>query len=147
MTRFLMSLAGVGRPGRARVPARRAGRPVRPQGAGVAPSTTWPGRRRLFGEDEPEIQVIGTRHGEKLHETLLSREEMVKAEDQGDYFRVPLDAAVLEYELYFEEGERRRSTRRRLHLRRTPTQLDVEQTEELLLHAPRDRALDRELRA
>ncbi|MEE6274666.1 polysaccharide biosynthesis protein [Georgenia sp. MJ206] len=59
----------------------------------------------LMGEDDPEIQVIGTRHGEKLHETLLSREEMVSAEDQGEYYRVPLDARSLEYSLYFEEGE------------------------------------------
>ena len=61
----------------------------------------------LFGDDAPEIKVIGTRHGEKLHETLLSREEMVKACDHGAYFRVPLDARSLEYELYFEQGEQR----------------------------------------
>jgi UDP-glucose 4-epimerase len=59
---------------------------------------------RALGVPDPEIQVIGTRHGEKLYETLLSREEMVRAEDHGDYFRVPLDARSLEYELYFEEG-------------------------------------------
>lgn len=62
---------------------------------------------QLLDVDEPEINVIGTRHGEKLHETLLSREEMVKADDHGDYFRVPLDARSLQYELYFEEGEPR----------------------------------------
>jgi len=61
----------------------------------------------LLGEDDPKINVIGTRHGEKLHETLLSREEMVRACDEGDYYRVPLDARSLEYELYFEEGEQR----------------------------------------
>ena len=60
----------------------------------------------LFGVDDPEITTIGTRHGEKLHETLLSREEMVKAGDEGDYFRVPLDARSLQYELYYEEGDR-----------------------------------------
>ena len=63
----------------------------------------------LLGCDDPPIRVIGTRHGEKLHETLLSSEEMVKALDQADYFRVPLDARSLEYELYFEEGEQRRA--------------------------------------
>jgi UDP-N-acetylglucosamine 4,6-dehydratase len=59
----------------------------------------------LLGVENPEIKRIGTRHGEKLHETLLSREETVKAEDRGEYFRVPLDARSLQYELYYEEGE------------------------------------------
>ena len=53
---------------------------------------------------EPQIQVIGTRHGEKLYESLLSREEMAQAVDCGDYYRVPLDARDLNYEQYFEEG-------------------------------------------
>ncbi len=57
------------------------------------------------GVSDPRVRVIGTRHGEKLHETLLSREERVKAIDEGDYFRVPLDARSLAYELYYEEGE------------------------------------------
>jgi UDP-glucose 4-epimerase len=56
---------------------------------------------------EPNLTTIGTRHGEKLYETLLSREEMVKAEDRGDYYRVPLDARSLDYGLYFEEGDER----------------------------------------
>jgi UDP-glucose 4-epimerase len=59
----------------------------------------------LFADGEPDLRVIGMRHGEKLHETLLSREEFVKAEDQGDFFRVPLDARGLQYEKYFSEGE------------------------------------------
>ena len=59
----------------------------------------------LFGSESPEIQVIGTRHGEKLFESLLGREERQKAEDRGDYYRVPLDARGLEYELFFDEGE------------------------------------------
>lgn len=58
----------------------------------------------LFAVEEPEIRVIGPRHGEKLYETLLSREEMARSEDRGEYFRVPLDARSLEYELYFDEG-------------------------------------------
>jgi UDP-N-acetylglucosamine 4,6-dehydratase len=58
----------------------------------------------LLNIKTPDIQVIGTRHGEKLYETLLSREERARAEDRGDYFRVPLDARSLEYELYFDEG-------------------------------------------
>lgn len=49
--------------------------------------------------------VIGTRHGEKLYETLLTREEMVHAQDRGDYFRVPADTRDLNYQLYFTQGE------------------------------------------
>jgi UDP-N-acetylglucosamine 4,6-dehydratase/5-epimerase len=52
-----------------------------------------------------EIRVIGTRHGEKLYETLLNREEMAKAEDYGDYYRVPIDARDLNYAQFFSEGQ------------------------------------------
>lgn len=58
----------------------------------------------LLGKPDHPIRVIGSRHGEKLHETLLSREEMVKADDHGDYYRVPVDARSMQYEQYFEEG-------------------------------------------
>ena len=51
-----------------------------------------------------EIKIIGTRHGEKLYETLLTREEMAVAEDMGDYYRVPADQRDLNYELYFDKG-------------------------------------------
>lgn len=53
-----------------------------------------------------ETKVIGTRHGEKLYESLVSREEMARAEDLGDYYRVPADARDLNYDKYFVEGER-----------------------------------------
>lgn len=55
---------------------------------------------------ESETRVIGTRHGEKLYETLVSREEMARAEDLGDYFRIPADARDLNYDKYFVEGEK-----------------------------------------
>ena len=58
----------------------------------------------VVGVDEPEIAVIGSRHGEKLYESLLSREEMAKAEDCGEYFRVPLDARSLDYGLFADRG-------------------------------------------
>jgi UDP-N-acetylglucosamine 4,6-dehydratase len=58
----------------------------------------------IFQADN-EIEVIGTRHGEKLYESLLSREEMARAEHKGDYFRVPMDARDLNYNKYFVEGE------------------------------------------
>lgn len=54
---------------------------------------------------ENEIRVIGTRHGEKLYETLLNREEMAQAEDLGDYYRVPADARDLNYTSFFSKGE------------------------------------------
>jgi UDP-glucose 4-epimerase len=59
----------------------------------------------VLGVPDPEIRVIGTRHGEKLYESLLSREEMASAEDCGDYYRVPLDARSLDYGLFVEEGD------------------------------------------
>jgi UDP-N-acetylglucosamine 4,6-dehydratase len=53
---------------------------------------------------EAEVEVIGTRHGEKLYETLATREELARSQDQGDYFRVPIDSRDLNYSEYFEEG-------------------------------------------
>lgn len=58
----------------------------------------------VLGDDDPEINILGARHGEKLFESLLGREERARADDLGDYYRVPLDARSLEYELYFDEG-------------------------------------------
>jgi UDP-glucose 4-epimerase len=55
---------------------------------------------------ENEINIIGTRHGEKLYETLCTREEMVKAEDMGGFYRVPADNRDLNYSMYFSEGEK-----------------------------------------
>jgi UDP-glucose 4-epimerase len=60
--------------------------------------------RRLFKANN-EIRIIGTRHGEKLYETLLTREEMANAEDRGDYYRIPSDVRDLNYSCYFTEGE------------------------------------------
>lgn len=56
---------------------------------------------------EIEVRIIGTRHGEKKHESLLNREEMMRAEDLGDYHRIPSDARDLNYALYFEKGEKK----------------------------------------
>lgn len=60
--------------------------------------------KEIFHADN-DIETIGTRHGEKLYETLLTREEMVHAIDQGDYYRIPADNRELNYGKYFEEGE------------------------------------------
>lgn len=60
--------------------------------------------KKLF-KKENQIRVIGTRHGEKLYESLVSREEMAKAEDMGRYYRIPADNRDLNYKKYFVEGE------------------------------------------
>ena len=64
--------------------------------------------KELFNKDEP-VRIIGTRHGEKLYESLISREEMAKAHDMGGYYRIPADNRDLNYALYFSEGEERLS--------------------------------------
>lgn len=56
---------------------------------------------------EHPVHIIGTRHGEKLYEALLSREEMVAAEDMGEYYRVPPDLRDLNYGKYVEQGDQR----------------------------------------
>ncbi|VVN26504.1 polysaccharide biosynthesis protein [Pseudomonas fluorescens] len=62
--------------------------------------------KQLFGKKN-DVKVIGTRHGEKLYESLVSREEMAKAEDMGRYYRIPADNRDLNYNKYFVEGEER----------------------------------------
>jgi len=89
----------------------------------------------LFGGGENEIQTIGFRHGEKLYESLLSTEERAKAEDLGDYFRVPLDSRDLNYSEYFEEGEPRQEALEAYTSHNTK-RLDVEGVKTLLLTIP-----------
>nr|WP_040563563.1 polysaccharide biosynthesis protein [Kineosphaera limosa] len=89
----------------------------------------------LLGVPDHPIQVIGTRHGEKQHETLLSREEMTSALDEGDYYRVPVDARSMEYSLYFEEGDQG-AVRRTDYTSENTVRMDVEQTVELLRTLP-----------
>jgi UDP-glucose 4-epimerase len=81
---------------------------------------------------DSEIQVIGTRHGEKLYESLLSREEMVKAEDMGDYYRVPADTRDLNYAKYFSEGDVKMSQIEEYHSHNTK-RLGIPEIKELLL--------------
>ena len=61
--------------------------------------------RNIFGKPNHKIKTIGTRHGEKLYETLLTKEEMVRTIDMGEYFRIPADTRDLNYTQFFEEGE------------------------------------------
>jgi UDP-glucose 4-epimerase len=86
---------------------------------------------KLFNANN-EIRIIGTRHGEKLYETLLTREEMVKAEDMGDYYRIPADVRNLNYNCYFVEGEENIARIEDYHSHNT-RRLDVDGMCELLL--------------
>ena len=77
-----------------------------------------------------DSSIIGTRHGEKLYETLVTREEMSKAEDRGDYFRVPMDARDMNYALYFSEGQKTAVTEYTSH---NTHRMDQAETVKLLL--------------
>ncbi len=90
--------------------------------------------KELFKADT-EIKIIGTRHGEKLYETLCTREEMVKAEDMGDFYRIPADNRDLNYAQYFSEGEQDVSLIEDYHSHNT-TQQDVEGMKLLLSKLP-----------
>jgi UDP-glucose 4-epimerase len=79
-----------------------------------------------------EIKTIGTRHGEKLYETLLTREEMAKAEDCGDYFRILADTRDLNYNKFFIEGESEISVQEDYNSHNTK-RLNVEEIKEELL--------------
>lgn len=86
-----------------------------------------------------EIKIIGTRHGEKKYESLLTREEMVNAEDMGNYYRIPADTRDLNYGKYFSEGQEKVNevldyTSDNTHI------LSIEETKELLLSLPSIRA-------
>lgn len=91
--------------------------------------------RELSGKPEHPIQVIGTRHGEKLFETLLTREEMSSAEDLGDYYRIPPDLRDLNYAKFIVDGEREISEALDYNSHNT-TRLDVEGTKELVMSLP-----------
>ncbi len=82
-----------------------------------------------------QIKVIGTRHGEKLYETLVNREDMTKAEDLGEYYRIPADNRDLNYEQYFSEGIPDIANLNEYHSHNTSI-LDVEGMKELLLKLP-----------
>ena len=87
--------------------------------------------KELFGAKN-EIRIIGTRHGEKLFETLLNREEMAIAQDSGDYYRIPVDARDLNYNKYFIEGEEQISVKEDYTSNNTKI-LNVEEIKEVLL--------------
>lgn len=83
----------------------------------------------LFGGKKEDIKVIGIRHGEKMYETLLTKEECAKAEDMGNFYRVPADNRDLNYDKYFKEGDDKRATIEEFNSNNT-CQLNVEETKE-----------------
>ena len=87
--------------------------------------------KELFNANN-EIKIIGTRHGEKLYETLLTREEMAKAEDCGDYFRISADTRDLNYNKFFIEGESEISEQEDYNSHNTK-RLNIEEIKEMLL--------------
>ena len=96
----------------------------------------------LAGKPDHPINIIGTRHGEKLYEALLSREEMAAAEDLTDYFRVPPDLRDLNYDKYFDKGETKITFAEDYNSHNT-TRLDVEGMKALLLKLPFMQAIAR----
>jgi UDP-glucose 4-epimerase len=88
--------------------------------------------KEIFNSNN-EIKIIGTRHGEKLYETLLTREEMAKSEDLGNYYRILPDDRDLNYGKYFTEGEEHISTFEDYHSHNTQ-QLNVDQIKQKLLN-------------
>ena len=90
--------------------------------------------KELFNSDV-ELKIIGARHGEKAFETLVSREELVKAEDMGNYYRIPADTRDLNYAKFFTEGEGERREQEEYNSDNT-YQLSVEEIKEKLLTLP-----------
>jgi UDP-glucose 4-epimerase len=86
---------------------------------------------QLYHASNP-IKVIGTRHGEKLYETLVNREEMVKAEDLGGFYRIPADTRDLNYNRFFIEGEAQISQMEEYTSHNT-TRMSIEETKQMLL--------------
>jgi UDP-glucose 4-epimerase len=131
MTRFMMSIEGAvdlvlwafehGRPGDIFVQKAPA----------ATMATLAEAIRQMLGSTVP-VQIIGTRHGEKLYETLLTREELAVAEDMGNYYRVPADTRDLNYGLYFDEGRKEVSVEDDYNSHNTK-RLTVDEMAEMLL--------------
>jgi UDP-glucose 4-epimerase len=83
-------------------------------------------------KSDVDVKIIGTRHGEKLYETLVNREEMIKAIDEGNYYRIPADTRDLNYNKFFTEGESKLSVTGEYTSHNT-SRLNVEGTKKLLL--------------
>lgn len=139
MTRFLMSLED------AVLLVEHAFEHARPGDLFVrkAPASTIGDLARAVAElmnSDPHLKVIGTRHGEKLYETLATREELARSKDQGEYFRVDVDARDLNYGEYFDEGDPGEAQIDDYHSHNTE-RLDVKNVVKLLQGLPQFRAL------
>jgi len=88
--------------------------------------------KNILGRPNHVVKIIGTRHGEKLYETLLTKEEMVKAVDMGKYYRIPADTRDLNYNQFFEEGEKIIAEAHEYHSHNTHRLNEAELTELLL---------------
>ena len=88
--------------------------------------------KKILKNPKHEVKIIGTRHGEKLYETLLTKEEMVKADDMGEYFRIPADNRDLNYNKFFDQGEEVVTEANDYHSNNTH-RLNEEELTELLL--------------
>lgn len=88
--------------------------------------------KNMLNKPEHKVSVIGTRHGEKLYETLLTKEEMVKAQDMGEYYRIPADTRDLNYSKFFEDGEEVVTQAHEYHSHNTH-RLDETELKEMLL--------------
>ena len=100
-------------------------------------STLAQALKETYGKINPkymdtEVKIIGTRHGEKQYETLVTREEMARAIDMGQYFRIPCDTRDLNYDKYFTKGNKEVTRIEDYHSHNT-IRLDVEGMKHLLL--------------
>ena len=135
MTRFLMSLAqSVELVEYALTEAETGDLFVRKAPASTI-DTLFRAVAQVAGVSDAEVDVIGVRHGEKSFESLLSSEDVARAEDRSEYFRVPLDTRTLDYRPYFEKGEMREAPIDAYTSHNT-NRLDIEATVELLKTLP-----------
>lgn len=105
------------------------------QKAPAATLSVLAGAIKELYQSSAQVRVIGTRHGEKLYETLVTREEMAKSIDMGNYYRIPCDSRDLNYDKYFVEGEEDIARINDYHSHNSE-QLDVEGMKQLLLKLP-----------
>lgn len=94
---------------------------------------------KIFNYDKGH-KVVGVRAGEKIHETLISQEEMARAEDEGDYFRIPPESQGLDYQQYYDKGKNKPLDEIISFTSENTKQLDLEQTTDLLMTLPEIKA-------
>ena len=98
-------------------------------------STLVDALKEISGKSKVEIRIIGTRHGEKEYESLLGSEERARSQDQGDYFKVPLDTRSLDYQIFFDKGSNSETVSESYTSHNT-VRLNVEEVVKLILGLP-----------